>query len=168
MLTRNCRPAKQLPGSIHFLPPGTRGTAVASLIGPSIPCSSCWALPYWTPTQRHSCSASSRQAARASHAVTRKPSSTLLAEPDRWPCNTGAFSHYEPYQSRFSVAVHRSSASGLACTSTLSILIASWGRFFLSTCTASNLSSVSHPSSTLPKTVFFPSRCGAAAKVKNN
>jgi hypothetical protein len=60
-------------------------------------------------------------------------------------------------------------ARGLAWISTLSIL--GTGPFALplpSTSTASNFSKVSHPSITLPKTVFFPSSDGCGANVRKN
>lgn len=63
---------------------------------------------------------------------------------------------------------HRSSAIGFACTTTFLILTSSFGLFFLSTATSSNLSNVSQPSNTLPNTVFLPSRCGALSNVTKN
>jgi hypothetical protein len=57
-----------------------------------------------------------------------------------------------------SPVVHFSSANGLAWICTLSILTGCCGLLFLSTGIASITSRVSHPSNTLPKTVFFPSR----------
>jgi hypothetical protein len=60
--------------------------------------------------------------------------------------------------SSISPTVHFSSANGLAWICTLSILTGCCGLLFLSTGIASIASRVSHPSNTLPNTVFFPSR----------
>lgn len=61
-------------------------------------------------------------------------------------------------------------ARGFACIVTLSILISSFGRFFLSTSIPSIFDNVARLSSprTCPNTVFFPSRCGAFSKQMKN
>jgi len=59
-------------------------------------------------------------------------------------------------------------ASGFACTLTLSITHPSFILPFLSTSTRSIFPSTSIPPITLPKTVFFPSKCGAGAYVMKN
>jgi hypothetical protein len=61
-------------------------------------------------------------------------------------------------------------AKGFACIVMVSILIFSFGLYFLSTSIVSILFSVAKPSSPIicPKTVFLPSRCGALSKQMKN